>query len=52
MGVIGYGGIGQECARLGRASGMKILALRRRTDLSEQEQQEGLKVALGPHHTL
>lgn len=44
MGVVGYGDIGQACARLGRAFGMHILALRRRTELSDQEQQSGLKV--------
>ncbi|KAK9790351.1 hypothetical protein WJX73_000184 [Symbiochloris irregularis] len=44
MGVVGYGDIGQACAKLGRAFGMRILALRRRTELSDQEQQSGLKV--------
>ena len=46
MGVVGYGDIGQACARLGRAYGMQILALRRRTELSKQEQQEHLKVCI------
>lgn len=44
MGVVGYGDIGQACARLGRAHGMSIIALRRRTEQSEQEQQQGLQV--------
>ena len=39
----GQGDIGQACARMARAFGMKILALRRRVELSQQEQQEGLK---------
>ena len=34
MAVVGYGEIGRECALLGRALGMKILALRRNPDRS------------------
>ena len=30
FGVIGYGGIGRECARLAAAMGMRVIALRRR----------------------
>ena len=44
MGVIGYGDIGQASARLGRAHGMRIIALRRRTELSSEEQRQGLEV--------
>jgi len=34
MGVIGYGEIGQECARFAKALGMKVYALRRKPQLS------------------
>jgi phosphoglycerate dehydrogenase-like enzyme len=34
LGVVGYGGIGRETARLAHALGMKVLALRRRTPSS------------------
>lgn len=34
LGVIGYGEIGRESARLARAMGMKVVALRRRIELS------------------
>jgi phosphoglycerate dehydrogenase-like enzyme len=34
MGVVGYGEIGRECAVLGHALGMKILALRKNADRS------------------
>ena len=44
LGVIGYGDIGQSCARMARVFGMRIVALRRRTDLSESERESGLKV--------
>ena len=44
MGIVGFGSIGQACARLGRAYGMSIAALRRRTELSAEEEQSGLKV--------
>ena len=44
LGVIGYGDIGQSCARMARVFGMHIAALRRRTDLSDSERDSGLKV--------
>ena len=44
MGVVGYGDIGQACARIARAFGMKIVAMRRSEELSPEEEQEGLKV--------
>lgn len=44
--MVGYGDIGQTCARLARVFGMRILAMRRRTDLSESERDSGLKVGL------
>ncbi len=34
VGIVGYGGIGQETARLAHALGMKVVALRRRARLS------------------
>jgi phosphoglycerate dehydrogenase-like enzyme len=37
LGVIGYGGIGKETARLAHALGMKVLALRRRTPGPEND---------------
>ena len=37
LGVIGYGGIGREAARLAHALGMKVLALRRRTPSQEND---------------
>ena len=37
LGVIGYGGIGREIARLAHALGMKVLALRRRTPSDEND---------------
>jgi phosphoglycerate dehydrogenase-like enzyme len=37
LGVVGYGGIGRETARLAHALGMKVLALRRRTPSSETD---------------
>ncbi len=44
MGVVGYGDIGQACARIARAFGMKVVAMRRSEKLSPEEKQEGLKV--------
>lgn len=35
LGVIGYGDIGQEAARKAKAMGMKVIAQRRRPELSE-----------------
>src|SRR5580698_11314983 len=37
LGVIGYGGIGREAARLAHALGMKVIAVRRRTPASEDD---------------
>jgi phosphoglycerate dehydrogenase-like enzyme len=37
LGVVGYGGIGREVARLAHALGMKVLALRRRPPSSEND---------------
>ncbi len=39
-----YGDIGQACARLARAFRMKVVALRRRTQLTEAELAEGILV--------
>ena len=44
--MLGYGEIGQETARLARAFGMKVLALRRNTKLSHAEAEDGLKVLI------
>ncbi|KAF5840020.1 D-isomer specific 2-hydroxyacid dehydrogenase [Dunaliella salina] len=46
MGVVGYGDIGQACARLARAFKMHVVGLRRRAELSEEEKQEGLVDAM------
>lgn len=35
LGVIGYGDIGQACARKAKALGMKVVAQRRRPELSQ-----------------
>ena len=37
LGVVGYGEIGRETARLARALGMKVVAVRRRTALSASD---------------
>jgi phosphoglycerate dehydrogenase-like enzyme len=37
LGVIGYGGIGREAARLAHALGMKVVGLRRRSTSSEDD---------------
>lgn len=42
FGVIGYGDIGQACGRLAKAHRMDVVALRRRTELSEEEKKEGV----------
>lgn len=44
LGVVGFGDIGQAAARIARAFGMRIAALRRRAELSTQEQADGLQV--------
>ncbi|KIY93109.1 hypothetical protein MNEG_14853 [Monoraphidium neglectum] len=46
MGVVGYGDIGQAAARLARAFRMRVVALRRRAELSEAEQAEGVLSAV------
>jgi phosphoglycerate dehydrogenase-like enzyme len=38
MGIVGYGNIGQACARLAKAFGMKIIALRRNPEESSEDQ--------------
>lgn len=45
MGIVGYGDIGQACARLAKAFKMKVVALRRNTQLSEAEKVEGVVVS-------
>jgi len=37
LGIVGYGDIGRESARLARAFGMKVVAVRRRAALSDQD---------------
>lgn len=37
LGVVGYGAIGREAARLARAVGMKVLAVRRRSALAAED---------------
>jgi phosphoglycerate dehydrogenase-like enzyme len=37
LGLVGYGGIGQDAARLARAIGMRVIAVRRRKGLSEHD---------------
>lgn len=44
MGIVGYGDIGQATARIARAFRMKVAALRRRSQLSKQDEEEGLQV--------
>ena len=43
MGIVGYGSIGQATAKLARAYQMHVIALRRRTELSADEKESGLK---------
>jgi phosphoglycerate dehydrogenase-like enzyme len=50
MGIVSYGNIGEHCAELARAFGMKVLATRRRPELSADDKrvdkvygQDGLK---------
>jgi len=53
LGVVGYGDIGQATARLARAFGMRVVALRRRTELSAGEREEGvLSELFGPDRLL
>lgn len=42
MGLLGYGDIAKACARLGRAYGMNIIALRRRKNVEESEEETAL----------
>ena len=44
--MVGYGDIGQEAAKLARAFKMKIVALRRRKELSQHDKDLNLKVGL------
>ena len=37
MGIVGYGDIGRACAQLARAVGMRVIALRRRAALSQDD---------------
>ncbi len=37
MGIVGYGDIGRACAWRAKAMGMRVLAMRRRTDLSKED---------------
>lgn len=41
-----YGDIGQACGRLAKAFKMNVVALRRRVEMSEAEQKEGVLVGL------
>lgn len=50
LGIVGYGDIGRATAGIGRAFRMKIVALRRRVQLSDDERKQGLQVmVLHPH---
>ncbi|GIL82646.1 hypothetical protein Vretifemale_11565, partial [Volvox reticuliferus] len=42
LGIIGYGDIGQACGRLAKAFRMRVVALRRRVDLSAEEKAAGI----------
>ncbi len=44
LGVVGYGDIGQAAARIARAFKMRVVAMRRRATLSEQETKDGILV--------
>lgn len=37
MGIIGYGDVGMHCARLAKCFGMRVLALRKRPELCEED---------------
>lgn len=53
LGIVGYGDIGQATSRLARAFGMRVVALRRRTELSASEREEGvLSELFGPDRLL
>lgn len=38
MGIVGYGDIGRSCAKLAKAFGMRVIALRRRPELSKDDE--------------
>ncbi len=46
MGIVGYGDIGRATAQLARAFKMRVVALRRRAELSEDERREDVLAAL------
>ena len=46
LGIVGYGDIGRATAGIGRAFRMKVVALRRRVQLSDDERKEGLQVMI------
>ncbi|GBF97360.1 D-isomer specific 2-hydroxyacid dehydrogenase [Raphidocelis subcapitata] len=52
LGVVGYGDIGQATAKLARAFRMRVIALRRRAELSEAEKEEGVLDAMYPPEQL
>ncbi|PNH07305.1 D-2-hydroxyacid dehydrogenase [Tetrabaena socialis] len=48
LGIIGYGDIGQACGRLAKAFRMRVVALRRRVELSEEERAAGVVEKIFP----
>ncbi|KXZ49056.1 hypothetical protein GPECTOR_23g141 [Gonium pectorale] len=48
LGIIGYGDIGQACGRIAKAFRMRVVALRRRTELSEEEKAAGVVEKIFP----
>lgn len=42
MGVVGYGDIGQACGKLAKAFKMRVIALRRRAHLSDEDREAGI----------
>ena len=42
MGVVGYGDIGQACGKLAKAFKMRVIALRRRANLSDEDREAGV----------
>ncbi|KAK9842741.1 hypothetical protein WJX74_001639 [Apatococcus lobatus] len=49
LGIVGYGDIGRATASIGRAFRMKVVALRRRVQLSDDERKDGLQVIPADH---
>jgi phosphoglycerate dehydrogenase-like enzyme len=47
LGLVGYGSIGRECARLGRALGMRVLATRRSAPDDEPASERFIPSAIG-----